>query len=53
MFETFRVEGLYIAIQAVLSLYSNGKTAGLICDSGDEQLFKLGTSAMTIISFPN
>ena len=35
MFETFRVEGLYVAIQAVLSLYSNGRTTGLVCDSGD------------------
>jgi actin len=35
MFETFQVRGLYIAIQAVLSLYSNGRTTGLVCDSGD------------------
>jgi len=35
MFETFRVQGLYVAIQAVLSLYSNGRTTGLVCDSGD------------------
>jgi actin len=35
MFETFQVQGLYIAIQAVLSLYSNGRTTGLVCDSGD------------------
>ncbi len=35
MFETFGVEGLYIAIQAVLSLYSAGKFTGIVCDSGD------------------
>ena len=35
MFETFRVEGLYVAIPAVLSLCYNGRTTGLICDSGD------------------
>ena len=35
MFETFNVKGLYIAIQAVLSLYSAGKFTGIVCDSGD------------------
>ena len=35
MFETFGTPGLYIAIQAVLSLYSAGKFTGLVCDSGD------------------
>jgi actin len=35
MFETFGVSGLYVAIQAVLSLYANGRTTGLVCDSGD------------------
>jgi actin-related protein len=35
MFETFGVQGLYIAIQAVLSLYSAGKFTGCVCDSGD------------------
>ena len=35
MFETYQVEGLYVAIQAVLSLYSNGRTTGMVCDSGD------------------
>jgi actin-related protein len=35
MFNTFRVPGLYIAIQAVLSLYSAGKFTGCVCDSGD------------------
>lgn len=35
MFETFQTPGLYIAIQAVLSLYSAGKFTGIVCDSGD------------------
>lgn len=35
MFETFQVQGLYVAIQAVMSLYSNGRTTGLVADSGD------------------
>ena len=35
MFESFNVPGLYIAIQAVLSLYSAGKFTGIVCDSGD------------------
>jgi len=35
MFETFNVQGLYVAIQAVLSLYSAGKFSGIVVDSGD------------------
>ena len=35
MFETFNVPGLYIAIQAVLSLYSAGKFTGIVADSGE------------------
>jgi len=35
MFDSFNVPGLYIAIQAVLSLYSAGKFTGIVCDSGD------------------
>jgi actin-related protein len=35
MFETHNVAGLYVAIQAVLSLYANGRTTGTVCDSGD------------------
>ncbi|GKT24605.1 Actin-6 (Fragment) [Aduncisulcus paluster] len=35
MFESFQVPALYIQIQAVLSLYANGRTTGLIFDSGD------------------
>lgn len=35
MFETFHVPAMYIAIQAVLSLYASGRTTGLVLDSGD------------------
>ena len=35
MFETFNVPGLYIFIQAVLSLMSSGKVTGIVLDSGD------------------
>ena len=35
MFETFDVPGLYIAIQAELSLYCAGKFTGIVEDSGD------------------
>ena len=35
MFETFEVKALYIAIQAVMSLYANGRNTGLVVDSGD------------------
>merc|ERR1711881_208273 len=35
MFETFEVQNVYVAIQAVMSLYSAGRTTGLVIDSGD------------------
>ena len=35
MFEAFNVPGLYIAIQAVLSLYCFGKNTGIVGDMGD------------------
>merc|ERR1712110_1363994 len=35
MFDTFEVQGCYVAIQAVMSLYSAGRTTGLVVDSGD------------------
>ena len=36
MFETFEVPAYYLAIQAVLSLYSSGRTIGLVLDAGDD-----------------
>jgi len=35
MFETFNTPAIYIAIQAVLSLYASGRTTGIVMDSGD------------------
>ena len=35
MFETFGIPNFYVAIQAVLSLYSSGRTTGIVMDSGD------------------
>ncbi|KMZ71985.1 Actin-7 [Zostera marina] len=35
MFETFSVPAMYVAIQAVLSLYASGRTTGIVMDSGD------------------
>jgi len=35
MFETFNAPAIYVAIQAVLSLYSSGRTTGIVMDSGD------------------
>ncbi|MHC1590705.1 MAG: actin, cytoplasmic 2 [Candidatus Helarchaeales archaeon] len=34
MFDEFHVPGLYVSMQAVLSLYASGRTTGLVCDSG-------------------
>ena len=34
-FETFNAPALYISMQAVLSLYSTGRTTGVVLDSGD------------------
>ena len=34
MFDTFSVPSLYISVSSVLSLYSSGRTTGLVIDSG-------------------
>ena len=35
MFETFNSPAMYVAIQAVLSLYASGRTTGIVLDAGD------------------
>ena len=35
MFEEFKVQGLFLGVQAVLALYASGKTTGIVLDSGD------------------
>merc|ERR1712105_220775 len=35
MSETFNMPAMYVAIQAVLSLYASGRTTGIVMDSGD------------------
>jgi actin len=35
MFETFNTPAMYVAIQAVLSLYASGRTTGIVLDAGD------------------
>ena len=35
MFETYQTPAMYVAIQAVLSLYASGRTTGVVLDSGD------------------
>ena len=35
LFETFQFQNMYVAIQAVMSLYANGRATGLVVDSGD------------------
>ncbi|XP_026547319.1 actin-related protein 2-A-like [Notechis scutatus] len=35
MFETYQFDGVYIAIQAVLTLYAQGLLTGIVVDSGD------------------
>merc|ERR1740128_203572 len=35
LFETFNSPAMYVCIQAVLSLYSSGRTTGIVLDIGD------------------
>merc|ERR1719273_981805 len=35
MFETFNMPAMYVAIQAVLSLYASGRTTGVVLDLGE------------------
>ncbi|CAK5017458.1 unnamed protein product [Meloidogyne enterolobii] len=40
MFETFNTPAMYVAIQAVLSLYASGRTTGIVLDSGDVPIYE-------------
>ncbi|KAJ3681490.1 hypothetical protein LUZ60_015979 [Juncus effusus] len=35
MFESFKFQAMYVAVQSVLSLFASGRTTGLVLDSGD------------------
>ena len=35
MFETFNMPAMYVAIQAVMSMYASGRTTGIVLDCGD------------------
>lgn len=35
MFNSLRVSSLYLQVQSALSIYSTGKTTGLVLDSGE------------------
>ena len=35
MFEKYGFDGVYVAIQAVLALYAQGLSSGVVVDSGD------------------
>merc|ERR1719427_1523534 len=41
MFETFNVPAMYVAIQAVLSLYASGRTTGIVLDAGEGITFNV------------
>uniref|UniRef100_A0A2K6QA52 Actin alpha cardiac muscle 1 n=1 Tax=Rhinopithecus roxellana TaxID=61622 RepID=A0A2K6QA52_RHIRO len=39
MFEVFNTPAMYVAIQAVLSLYASGRTTGIVLDTGDGTVY--------------
>ncbi|XP_072495535.1 actin, cytoplasmic-like isoform X2 [Notamacropus eugenii] len=50
MFETFRIPALYVAIRDVLSLFSSGRTTGLVVHSGDEVTYAVPIDSGYILS---
>jgi actin-related protein len=54
MFETFNVPAMYVAIQAVLSLYASGRTTGMNCFHFLVQfdaLLMLPSTGRTVVKF--
>ena len=52
LFEHFNAPSIYISIQAILALYTTGRTTGLVLDSLTEMLILAGSSD-DIASNPN
>jgi len=50
MFETFSAPAMYVAIQAVLSLYASGRTTGIVLDS--VMVFRIPSQFMKVMLFP-
>ena len=36
-----RPQAFYVAVQAVMSLYSSGRTTGIVLDAGDQAVFSI------------
>ncbi|XP_044538000.1 actin-3-like [Gracilinanus agilis] len=49
MFESFKVPALYLAIQDIMSLFSSGRTSGLIVNSGDQMTYGVAIESGDIL----
>merc|ERR1712226_592046 len=50
MFETFNMPAMYVAIQAVLSLYASGRTTGIVMDPA--MVFPTPSPSMKVMPSP-